>query len=63
MSDDQIVAFIRDEFNRLHARLDEHFEADHQQDVLCTQHHTEWRLFKWAGGFGVAGLMTWLGWK
>lgn len=60
---DQLIELIRDEFHRLHARLDEHFAADHKQDAVCIQHHTEWRAFKWVGSLGLTGLFGWLGFK
>jgi hypothetical protein len=63
MSDDQIISFIRDEFNRLHARLDEHFLADNEQDKVCNQHATEWRMFKWVGGLGLTSLLGWFNFK
>ncbi len=63
MNDDALISLIRDEFSRLHARLDEHFTSDHQQDAICNQHHSEWRMFKWVGGLGLTSLLGWLNFK
>ena len=63
MSDDQLMHFIRDEFSRLHDRLDEHFTDDHKQDAICNQLHSEWRLFKWSGSTAIAAILAWLGYS